>query len=163
MYTPLTLARTGMAVSSARRQDDVQQRMPFSTVQVGAEGGGVDEHVFLHVVQPHAQNLLGLVDQGSHVEVLMEAGLGHEIARDLHQLRIGQPDIHEQHVRGLSQPAEVILHAKEVEILILGVPVGADALKDGRPVVERVRHDVDIGVGEREQAPLVVCVWGLRP
>ena len=48
------------------------------------------------------------------------------------------------------------------ELLLLGIPVGADSFENGGPVVEGMGHDVDVRIAQRhelapEERPQLAC------
>ena len=59
-------------------------------------------------------------------------------------------DPHHEQVRAVN-PLVVGYELQAEELLLVGVPVGADPLEDGRPVVEAVRHDVDVRLAQRDE------------
>ena len=125
-------------------------------VEVGAPGDHEGEEVLGDAVQTHAERVLRLVDHRPDVEVFAEAGALHEFDGHVAELVVAHRQLHEQGVRGLAEALVVLAHAEEIELLGLGVPVGADALEDGGAVVQGVSHDADLGVGERHELALEV-------
>ena len=125
-------------------------------VEVRAPGDEEGEEVLGDAVQADAQRVLRLVDHRADVEVLAEAGALHQLDRHLAEFVVAERQFHEQGVGGLAQPLVVLAHAEDVELLGLGVPVGADALEDGGAVVQGMGHDADFGVGERHELALEV-------
>ena len=125
-------------------------------VEVGAPGDQEGEEVLGDAVQADAERVLRLVDHRADVEVLAEAGALHELDGHRAEFVVAERQFHQQGVRGLAQALVVLAHAEDVELLGLGVPVGADALEDSGAVVQRMGHDADFGVGERHELALEV-------
>src|SRR5207247_9455724 len=63
---------------------------------------------------------------------------------------------------GLGQAARalqalgVLARAKNVQLLLLGVPVGADTFEDAGAVVQRVRREADLRVREAYKVAVVI-------
>ncbi len=118
-------------------------------VDVIAEGQGDDHEVVLEVVEPHADDLARLVDGGTHVGVLAEAVAAQQLDGERHQLVHRARQVHQHDPRRRPQPRVVLVALEQVELALVGVPVGADALEAGRAVHEGVRHDADARVRQR--------------
>jgi hypothetical protein len=52
----------------------------------------------------------------------------------------------------------MLLKAENIGLLLLIVPVAADALEDRRAVMDAVRHDIDVGLLQRYYFFLKICV-----
>ncbi len=120
---------------------------------VVAEGDGEEVEARLQVVELDADGLVALVRRGPHVAVLAVAVATQQLHRESHHLVHAVARVHHQDLRGVDDALEVLARLEQVELLVVGVPVGPDALEDGRPVEERVGHDADLGVGQPGPAP----------
>ena len=81
-----------------------------------------------------------------------------EIKGDLSQF-LGVPgEVQSQDTAVAQEPLVMFSHLKDVELLRVGVPVGADPFEDSRAVVQRVRADTDLGFGERDKPIVEVSV-----
>ncbi len=99
-------------------------------------------------MQLHADGLIRLVDRGADVAVLAVAVLAQQLERQLDHLVDAVVRIHHQDLRRVHDALEVFAGLEQVELLLLCVPVGADALEDRRSVEERVGHDADLGLSQ---------------
>jgi len=82
----------------------------------------------------------------------------HQFDRDLGQLVDRLVHLQRQDLRALAKPLEMLAQAEEVGRLVVRVPVAADALEDRRAVVERVGHDPDFCLAQRDDVALEVRV-----
>ena len=96
-----------------------------------------------------ADGLIRLVDRGAHVAVLAVAVLPQQLHGQLDHLVDAVVRIHHQDLGRVHDALEVLARLEQVELLLVRVPVGADALEDRRPVQERVGHDADLGLRQR--------------
>ena len=90
--------------------------------------------------------LRALEGQGPDVHVLTIAGALHQIDRQADQLLCGEGEVHAEDLGALCQPLVVVQRAEDEELLLLLVPVAADALKNSCAVVQRVGHDAHLGL-----------------
>ncbi len=124
-------------------------------VQVGAEGGDEDQELVLQVVHAHTHHLGGLVDHRADVDVLLVAVARDRLQDDVAHLVLGVRDgVHAHDLGALADAADMIADLEEVQLLLVGVPVAAYALEDRGPVVEGVRHDVDVRLRQRDELAL---------
>ena len=65
--------------------------------------------------------------------------------------------VHQQDPARLADALDVLAELQPVELALLRVPVGADALERRRPVHERVGHDADLRVAHRDVLALEVA------
>ncbi len=105
-------------------------------------------------MQPHADHLGGLVGQGPDVQVLVEAGHADQARDDVRHLVDGVADLDVHDLAALRQALEVLLNLEQVQGLVVRVPVAANALEYAGAVVEGVRHDPDLRLGEGDNLPL---------
>jgi hypothetical protein len=86
----------------------------------------------------------------------LEAGLLHLLLREGH--------LQHADVRGVEEPADVLLQPEDGEPPVVGL-VGADALEDAQAVVQRVGHHVHVALVPLHQLPIepdLLCANTLR-
>ena len=146
--------RVGACDLRPRRQRLVRDAPPAAhhaadarfDLDVLAEWDGVDEEVAVEVVQPDADLFARRVEQRPNIDVGLELIAAQELERVVDQLLGRERKLHAHDVRRPVHPVEVRGRREQVELAFLRVPVGADALEDGRAVVERVRHEAELDV-----------------
>ena len=97
-----------------------------------------------------------LVERRADVDVLVEVVPGDRLEDQAGQLVDRRDVVHQEDPAGLADPLDVLAELQDVELAVLGVPVAADALERRGPVHERVGHDADLRVAERDEAALEV-------
>ncbi len=125
-------------------------------LDVVAKWNGVDEEALLDVVEADADLLAGGEEKGPDVDVGLELVATQHLDCEVHELlgRVGQGESHD--VGGAPQAVEVSGGLEEVKLLLLGVPVGPDALEDASAVVEGVRHQPELDVLVAAELPVEV-------
>ena len=139
-------------------------------VDVVPERRGDHVQLVVEVVQPDADRARALVVRRADVDVLAERVPPRRLDHDRDQLVDRRQVLHQQHLRGVPDALHVLPDEQAVQLALLLVPVAADALERRRPVHERVGHDADLGVAERDPVALEVgdqvverpCLGGRR-
>ena len=129
---------------------------PRLGVDVFPERHREDGQVRLQVVQSHADDFARLVEDRADVGILAEAISSKELDGDPGELLGGVPQLKLEEPRGSVNPLEMRQQVEAVELLLLGVPVAAHALEDRRPIIERVGHHADLGLGQRDEVTVEV-------
>ena len=93
--------------------------------------------------------LLALVGERPDVQVLAVATAPEQIHGDVAQVFGTVRDVHEHHPTALEKAVVVLPHAEDEQLALVFVPVSADALEYGRPVVEGVGHNADLRIFDR--------------
>ena len=112
---------------------EVGAPLPRGDGDPGAVGGGAKAH-------------RAVADEDERPEIGLCLTVGpQKVTRGLHDLvnRVG--DLQQPHVGALEEPTDVLAVAEDVAAAI-GPLVAADALEHSEAVVERVGHDVDVGL-----------------
>ena len=120
-------------------------------VDVLAERNAEDDDIGVEVVEADSDRLGALVDDRSQVDVLAQPIATQELDGDLGELLGRLADLHHQEARRRADPLVMRQELEAEELLLVGVPVGADALEDGGAVIEAVGHDVDVRVAQRHE------------
>ena len=126
-------------------------------VDVVAERDRDDVQLVLQVVEPDPDRARALVERRADVRVLAELVAADGLEDDRAELVDRLDRIHEQDAGRLADPLHVLPDEQPVELLLLGVPVGADPLERRSPVHERVGHDADVRVAHRDVGALEVA------
>ena len=132
-------------------------RTPCVGVDVVPERQRDDVQLVLEVVEPDADRLGRLVERRPDVDVLAEPVPADRLDDQPGQLVDRRHVLHEQDPARLADALDVLAHLQPVELALLLVPVGADALERRGPVHERVGHDADLGVAHRDPVALEVA------
>jgi hypothetical protein len=72
----------------------------------------------------------------------------------------GKGQGHEQNTTGTEETLEMVEQLEDKKLFFLPVPVGPDALKASRALVESMRHDADFGILDGDKAPLKIRKLG---
>ena len=95
-----------------------------------------------------------LVGDRADVGVLAVAAFPQQLEGDADEVvdAVGERNPHDP--AGPLEAAVVLLEVKPVELLLLSVPVSADAFEDARAVVEGVSEDADPSLQDRHEFPV---------
>ena len=116
----------------------------------------------LEAVEPDADRLGALVERRPDVDVLAEVVAADHLEDEPVKLVDGRHVVHQHDLAGVPDPLDVLAHLQRVELPLLLVPVGADALEDRRPVHEGVGHDADLRLAHRDELALEVADQAAR-
>ena len=112
-------------------------------LDVVAERNRVDEEAVLEVVEANADLFAGRVQKRTDVDVRLELVAAQQLEREVDQL-LGRVRKRHAHDVGRAAHALVVLgRLEQVELLLLRVPVGADAFEDTGAVVQRMGHQAE--------------------
>ncbi len=91
------------------------------------------------VVQPHADSLIAFIRDRSQVDILFLAVASDQFHADVNQLlqRIGKFYLHD--FAGTQQTLIVFAEAEQIDLLVVLIPVAANALKAPRAISKAVR------------------------
>jgi hypothetical protein len=117
----------------------------------------------LQVVEADADGPSRFVERRPDVGILAELVAPDGLDDQPDQLVHGRHGIDQQDPARLADALDVLTQKQPEEGLALLVPVRADALERGRPVHERVGHDVDVGVAEGDELALEVARQVIEP
>lgn len=115
-------------------------------VQVRAERRGVDQKTLVHVVQANADDFGRDEQQRTNVRIGTSVVAAQHVHRELGQLVVGVGQVQAQDARRTAQAGVVLLRLQDVQLGLIGVPVGADAFETAGAVVQRMGHRPDVDV-----------------
>src|SRR5262249_44949814 len=93
------------------------------------------------------------------VAVLAVGITANQLGRDLAELVDRMGESHAEDAPGRRQSLVVLAEPEKEELALVLVPVAPDALEAPGPVVEGVRHDVDVCLGQRNERSAEICLW----
>ena len=132
-------------------------------LDVLAERDRHDRDRSAHSLEPErADPLLGGEGQRPDVAVPLEAFPAEQLAQVPDEVlhRVGQ--LEREEARGFEEPLEVIVGTEDEELLFLLVPETAQPSEATRAVLEGVRHDADLRLPVRNDAPVEERELGQR-
>ena len=126
-------------------------RDPAVDVDIRPEGHREDGEGIVEVVQADADERAGFVRDRTDVRVFAVVAFAQELEGDPDEILGGvrKPDAHDP--AGAVEPLVVLLQMQTVELLILGVPIRADALEHPGPVVEGVGQHAHLRVADGDE------------
>ncbi len=144
----------------ARREDVVAHPLPGRDAHVGVlvvlhvapEGEGHERDLRGQVVEAHADGLVAIEGQGLDVEVGPRVLGPQEALQALPQIGLGVLEVHSQETGRVAQAVEVVERAEDEELLLVFIPVAAQAPEDGGAVVEGVGQETHPGLGVADDA-----------
>jgi hypothetical protein len=109
-------------------------------------------------VEADAELLRAFISQGTDVDVLLKATFLCHLYGELAEVINGVGQVNLQHTAALEQALVMLLDTEEVKLLMVVIPVAADALKDGSAIVQEVGHNAQFGFRERDEFLLKVSI-----
>src|SRR5690606_38524745 len=115
----------------------------FLALQIAPERLGEEREIAFEIVQPDADDLVHFIADGPAVRIFLEPLSPEKVQSDLDQIggAVGEID-HEQLARS-QEPPVMILDSENVELLVIGIPVGTNATEAAGAVIKGVVTDAD--------------------
>ena len=121
----------------------------FIYVYVPTPGNDECGKIVSNIVNANTQGLAGLVSQWAHVNILLKGALLGQFYRYLAHLVDAVGHLHSHYLAAVDKSLVMFSLAEDVNLLVLVVPVTADAFKDGGTVVQGMGHNIYVGFGQR--------------
>src|SRR6185295_4160154 len=134
----------------------------FLVGAVPAERYRDNGHLGMHVMQPHADDLVVKEGEWSNVAVFPVTFLAHQFGEGSGEILRGVRKVHAHQPRGLQEPLEMVHGSKDEKLLFVVIPVGPKPSKYGGSIIQRVCEYAALCFRIRNNAAAKKCVIGLH-
>ena len=122
---------------------------------VGAEWHDHNRNFRCKVVKANADDFVRIECQRANVEIFLVSFGANQLDQPLQQIVAVCLRFHTKQLRGLKEPAKVITGSENEELLLILVPVSAEAPKYGGSVIQSVCEHAEFHLGIRNDSAVM--------